>query len=49
MTHDEIVTALNDLGFEQGWAVRNGKIVVWENKVDVPKDLAKYVELDSID
>lgn len=49
MTHDEIIEALNDLGFDKGWSVRNGKIVVWKNNVDVPAELSKYVELDTID
>jgi hypothetical protein len=46
MTHDEIVEKLNDLGFVDGWSVRNGKIVVWENEIEVPADLVSYVELD---
>jgi len=46
MTHDEIIEALKELGFENGWAVRNGKIVVWENEIELPKDLVSYLALD---
>jgi hypothetical protein len=49
MTHDEIVEKLYSLGFEQGWSVRNGKIVVWENKVEVPAELNFYIDLDGND
>jgi hypothetical protein len=49
MTHDEIIEALNDLGYQTGWAVRNGKIVVWQNESDLPAELSAYVELDTID
>lgn len=49
MTHKEIVEKLNELGIIDGWAVRNGKIVLWENETKIPKELASYVELDTID
>ena len=49
MTHDEIVQKLNDLGLVEGWSVRNGKIVVWENENDLPTELKSYVDLDGND
>jgi hypothetical protein len=46
MNHEELCEKLFELGFESGWAIRNGKIVVWENSKAVPKELKSYVELD---
>ena len=46
MTHDEIVSKLNDLGLVEGWSVRNGKIVVWLNEAAIPTELQAYVDLD---
>lgn len=46
MTHDELCAALFVAGFESGWAVRDGKIVVWENTEKVPNALKDLVELD---
>lgn len=48
MTHDEIIAKLYKLEFNQGWAVRDGKIVVWENAEIVPEELADYLELDEV-
>lgn len=47
MTHDEIVTELYNLGFNEGWAVRDGKIVVWENETAIPENLSDYLEIDA--
>jgi hypothetical protein len=46
MTTRELVTALDDLGFTTGYAIRNGQIVVWENESEIPEALAEYVKLD---
>ena len=46
MEHQELCDKLIELGFETGWAVRNGEIVVWENETDVPDELKKFVNLD---
>ena len=46
MTHDELCAAITAAGFETGWAVRDGKIVVWENAEPVPDELSDCVELD---
>jgi predicted kinase len=46
MTHQELCDKLVELGFESGWAVRNGKIVVWENTTKVPNELKQYIDLD---
>jgi hypothetical protein len=48
MTHDELIAKLIELGFNEGWAVRNGKIVVWENPEQVPDELAEHLELDEV-
>ena len=47
MTHQEICEKLFELGFETGWAVRDEKIVLWENEQVVPKELKKFVQLDN--
>lgn len=46
MTHDDLVARLFELEINEGWAVRDGKIVVWENATDVPDELQEFVELD---
>lgn len=46
MTHDELIAKLIELEFKSGWGVRDGKIVVWENKKSIPDELIQYVELD---
>lgn len=46
MEHQEVCDKLIELGFAEGWAVRNGKIVVWENAEQVPDELQKFIELD---
>jgi hypothetical protein len=48
MEHLELCDKLVELGFAEGWAVRNGKIVVWENAQAVPEELADYLELDEV-
>ena len=46
MNHQELCEKLIELGFAEGWAVRNGKIVAWENTKKIPDTLSEYVELD---
>jgi hypothetical protein len=46
MNHEELCDKLIELGFTEGWGVRNGKIVVWENKEKIPDTLSEYIELD---
>lgn len=46
MEHQEVCDKLTELGFTEGWAVREGKIVVWENANAVPDELQDFVELD---
>ena len=46
MNQEELCNKLVELGFESGWAVRNGKIVVWDNKKEIPNELSDFVELD---
>lgn len=46
MTNLEIVDALTIAGFTNGYAIRNGQIVVWENETEIPESLAAYVKLD---
>lgn len=40
--HDKLV----ELGITEGYAIRNGLIVVWENEAEVPAELAEFIELD---
>ena len=46
MEHEEIVETLIELGYPEGWAVRDGKIVVWENAESVPDELQDVLKLD---
>jgi len=46
MEHQEVCDKLIELELTDGWAVRNGKIVVWENAAAVPDELKEFVELD---
>jgi hypothetical protein len=46
MEHDELVARLFELEINEGWGVRNGKIVVWENAEPVPDELKDVIELD---
>jgi hypothetical protein len=48
MDHQEVCDKLIELEFPEGWAVRNGKIVVWENAEPVPEELTEFVELDAV-
>ncbi len=46
MTTLELVEALSKLGFTEGFAIRNGQIVVWDNKELIPASLTEFVQLD---
>ena len=46
MTTKELFTQLGELGITEGFAIRDGKIVLWENKEEVPEELAQFIELD---
>jgi hypothetical protein len=48
MTHDEVMKTLIDAGFNSGWVVRDGKIVLWENSEAVPSKLSDCVELEIV-
>jgi hypothetical protein len=43
---DPVAARLFELEINEGWAVRNGKIVVWENAEKVPDELQDVIELD---
>ena len=42
----ELQSLLNDLEITEGYAIRNGLIVLWENETPIPKSLSEYVQLD---
>jgi len=46
MTTLELVKALTDLEITEGYAIRNGLIVLWENETEIPELLADFVQLD---
>jgi hypothetical protein len=46
VTNLEIVEILTSAGITEGYAIRNGLIVVWENKTAIPEELAQFIQLD---
>lgn len=46
MTTLEIAEALAALEITDGFAIRNGLIVLWENEKAIPESLENYVQLD---
>jgi hypothetical protein len=48
MTTLELVKALEDFGIKEGFAIREGKIVLWENKTEIPKELTEFIKLDGV-
>jgi hypothetical protein len=42
----ELQSLLNDLEITDGYAIRNGLIVLWENETEIPESLTDYVQLD---
>lgn len=46
MTTLEIAEALAALEITDGFAIRNGLIVLWENDYQVPESLQKFIQLD---
>jgi hypothetical protein len=49
MTHTKLMQDLIKAGFNSGWVVRNGVIVLWENEEPVPADLQEFVNLEVIE
>lgn len=39
MTDDQIIQLLLDAGFNSGWAVSGGKLILWEHEQDPPASL----------
>lgn len=46
MTTLELVKILTESDITEGYAIRDGVIVLWENDYEVPESLAKFVQLD---
>ena len=46
MTTLELVEALSLLGVTEGFAIRNGEIIVWDNESSIPASLSEFVKLD---
>lgn len=38
LTHDEVLTALANLGHESGWVVSGGEITLWESSAPQPTE-----------
>jgi hypothetical protein len=43
----ELIDALKVAGFDGGYAIRENKIILWENEEPVPSEFAEYIELDT--
>jgi hypothetical protein len=41
MTHDDAVKLLLDAGFDSGWVVSNGVLILWENDENPPAPLTR--------
>ena len=46
MITKELLDKLVELGIVEGFGIRDGKIVLWENETEVPAELAEFIELD---
>jgi hypothetical protein len=46
MNHQELMDALLAAGFNTGWVVRDGVIVLWQNTESIPKEFAKYTKIE---
>jgi len=44
MTHLEAIKLLEDAGFETGWALAGGVLVLWEHDTDPPAPLTRPTE-----
>jgi len=47
VTHLEAMQLLADAGFETGWALSDGVLVLWEHDTDPPKPLVRPDETPS--
>lgn len=41
MTHSDALKLLLDAGFDNGWVVSDGKIILWENNENPPPPLTR--------
>jgi hypothetical protein len=41
MTHAEALELLSQKGFENGWALADGVLVMWEHDIEPPKPLER--------
>jgi hypothetical protein len=39
--HNELLQKLYDAGFDSGWAVRDGVLVLWEHEENPPKPFTR--------
>jgi hypothetical protein len=39
--HKELETLLLDAGFANGWAIKEGELIIWEHDEDPPKPLTR--------
>ena len=42
--HEKLVQILYDAGFEHGWAMRDGVLIVWEHKEEPPAPFTRPVK-----
>jgi hypothetical protein len=41
MTHQELIELLIDAGFESGWALSDGTLILWEHDEEPPSPLTR--------
>ena len=41
MTNDEAIQLVIDKGFQDGWAISNGILILWEHDEDPPPPLVR--------
>lgn len=46
MDTNELFKILTESDITEGFAIRNGLIVLWENDYEVPESLLEFVQLD---
>jgi hypothetical protein len=44
-SHDQAIQLLQDAGFDSGWVVADGKLVLWEHKENPPEPFVKPNEV----
>ena len=49
MTTLELVQALAEFEFTDGFSIRNGLIVIWDHETAIPESLTDYVALDVVE